>query len=145
MWVLYALGASLSWGLGYTYSERVMGEGGVSPLYFLFVLVLIELPIFFALALYAGGMRESTAHVLSNPELMKNMAIAIAVFVCGNCFIFLAVAMKNATHVNLLEITYPIFTVLFTLLIFKTWHLTPSAIVGGLMVLSGAALLVYKG
>ncbi len=144
MWIFLALTASICWGLGYTLSEKIVGAG-ISPSYLLLIVVIVELPAYFLWSIYDGTFKSSTSIFLNNPEVMKNIAITFIVFTIGNLCIFSAIGLKNATHASLIEITYPIFTILFTLLLFKTWHLTPISAVGGMLIISGVTLLIYKG
>ena len=44
---------------------------------------------------------------------------------------------------SLIEITYPLFVVIFAYLLFRQLHLTSSVIIGGLMIMTGAGLIIY--
>ncbi|WP_018954344.1 hypothetical protein [Thioalkalivibrio sulfidiphilus] len=41
-------------------------------------------------------------------------------------------------------IHYPLFVVLFTWLLFRQVHVTPSAAIGGVLVMAGAALIIWN-
>ena len=49
---------------------------------------------------------------------------------------------KNPTLVSLIEISYPLFVVLFTWIFFREMQLNPVTCVGGLLVLAGVAVII---
>jgi drug/metabolite transporter (DMT)-like permease len=51
---------------------------------------------------------------------------------------------KNATLASLIEMTYPLFVVLFTYLFYRQMYITPSVFVGGMLILVGAGLIIYN-
>ena len=61
----------------------------------------------------------------------------------GAVFIYLSLSSKNATLASLIEITCPVFVVLFAYLIFRQVHVNTSVILGRLMILVGAGLIIY--
>ena len=62
----------------------------------------------------------------------------------GAVLLYLSVNSKNATLARLIEITYPVFVVLFAYLFFRQVHVNTSVILGGLMILVGAGLVIYN-
>lgn len=144
MWAILAVATSVCWGIGYAYSEKVI-NGGIAPVYLLLLIVAIEVPAYLLWVAFEGSFKSSTSTLLNDPALIKNTIITLIAFIIGNMLVFSAISIKNATHVNLIEITYPIVTILVTFLVFKTFHLTPLASIGGVLILSGAALIIYKG
>jgi drug/metabolite transporter (DMT)-like permease len=52
--------------------------------------------------------------------------------------------MKNATLVNMIEITYPIFTIIFTAIFLKKFHLDTSSIAGATLIFAGVFLIFWK-
>jgi drug/metabolite transporter (DMT)-like permease len=59
----------------------------------------------------------------------------------ANAFSYLAIREKNASLVALLEISYPLFTILFAYLLFREFQLTTASTFGAILMLGGAALL----
>ena len=57
---------------------------------------------------------------------------------------YLAISGKNATLASLIEMTYPVFVVLFAYLFYRQVHVTPSVMIGGFMILVGAGLIIYN-
>ncbi len=144
-WFYFALGTAIVWGIGYALSEKVMHQG-VSPFFFLLVEFLIFIPILLVLNIKTDGIRESTqALYQGNTVLWISFVGAIIAFILGNIFIMQAINLKNATYANLIEISYPVFTILFTYLFFKNFHLNWTTLAGGALIFCGALLIVYKG
>jgi drug/metabolite transporter (DMT)-like permease len=50
----------------------------------------------------------------------------------------------DRTLASLIEMTYPIFVVLFAYIFYRQMHVTTSVFIGGLMVLMGAGLIIYN-
>jgi drug/metabolite transporter (DMT)-like permease len=61
----------------------------------------------------------------------------------GAVLLYLSINSKNATLASLIEITYPLFVVIFAYVFFRQLHLTPSVVIGGLMIMAGAGLIIY--
>lgn len=142
MWLAYALIAAALWGLNYSLNERVF-EKGVSP---------ATLLVFQALAgmLIAGtvGFRNIPGDLRAVGADRATLAIAVAAlfsYGLGNLMISLSIQAKNATLAGLVELSYPIFTVLFSYLLFKKWHMTPMTIAGGVLILVGLVLVSVGG
>jgi drug/metabolite transporter (DMT)-like permease len=57
--------------------------------------------------------------------------------------VYLAITGKNATLASLIEMTYPLFVVIFAYVFYRQMHVTPSVFVVGLMILIGAGLIIY--
>lgn len=56
----------------------------------------------------------------------------------------LAILDKNATHASLLEITYPLFLIVFTALFLHKVHLNLLGFIGAALILGGTALVLYS-
>jgi drug/metabolite transporter (DMT)-like permease len=143
MWLLLAMTASLLWGLNYVLAEKAMQY--ISP----FTLMALEVLAAGLVALTVSSVRGSLArdlHVIANNERAAVLTIAsVVVFTCANTSIFLSIAAKNATLAGLVEISYPVFIAAFTWLIFRESHLTPSVVIGALLIFSGVILIMVRG
>ena len=62
----------------------------------------------------------------------------------GEVLVYLAISGKNATLASLIEMTYPVFVVLFAYVFYKEMHVTSSVFIGGLMILIGAGIIIYN-
>jgi drug/metabolite transporter (DMT)-like permease len=56
----------------------------------------------------------------------------------------LAINQKNATLASLLEISYPLFIILFTALFFREIHLDLVGMIGAVLILLGCVLVVFS-
>ena len=73
------------------------------------------------------------------------MMILYLVFGSG-AYLFnaLAVNEKNATMASLLEISYPLFIILFTLIFLRELHLNVAGLAGAVLILAGCVLVVFS-
>jgi drug/metabolite transporter (DMT)-like permease len=141
MWLLYAIFASMLWGLNYSLNERVF-EKEISP---------ATLLVFQALTgmLIAGlvGFHDISADLKTVRADRATLLLAVAAlfsYGLGNLLISLSIQAKNATLAGLVELSYPIFTVLFSYLLFKKWHLSPMGMVGGVLIMVGLVLVALS-
>ncbi len=142
-WFFFALSTAIFWGVGYSLTEKLL-HNGVSSSFFLALLYSISAPVFIAMTLWSSSFKTSLNAMMDNNMLWMAMGAIIA-YMLGNLFIMQAIYLKNASYANLIEITYPLFTILFTYLFFKNFHLDGVTLAGGLLILSGAALIIYRG
>ncbi len=143
MWIIYALGAAILWGINYSVSGRVL-ERGVSP----FTLFLLDL-IFGLLTIGAFVLASGrTKNVLSEVRsLGPNWPLLLVVMSCvtaAGLLSFMAIGAKNATLASLIEISYPLFVAFFAWLFFREVQWSWPTILGGMMTLGGVAV-VYLG
>ncbi len=141
MWIIFALGASMLWGLTYTLSEKIYAKisiptslgissvvSGLGILLFAWIMGLIGRDI----ATLAGSAK------LSRMLIAETIALALAEISVG-----MAIATKNATLAGMVEISYPIFIGLFTYLIFRESHVNTSVYIGGLLIFTGVFVIYY--
>ena len=72
------------------------------------------------------------------------MIILYLVFGTG-AYLFngLAINQKDATMASLLEISYPLFIILFTLIFLRQLHLNAIGLAGAVLILTGCVLVVF--
>lgn len=143
MWAILALGASIMWGLAYAISEKVL-RAGVHPSILMVSSAMVSFPLFVFVASYLGQVKPGIDILMAQPKLIPIIIIQALAIVVGSYMIFVAVNMKNATLVNLIEITYPLFTALFAYIILKDVQFNWWTLVGGLVVMSGLAIIFVK-
>ena len=71
------------------------------------------------------------------------MAAGVVALLVAEVFISLSIVNKNATLAGLIEITYPLFIVLFAWLLFKEGQLTLGTALGSLCILCGVGVIYY--
>jgi drug/metabolite transporter (DMT)-like permease len=137
-WFIAALGAAIVWGMHYPLIDFAMKRISVYS-----VLLLSTLPVFFAMPLFIRTLSRDVDVFRSLP-LSEQLPIAAVSLTStfGAVFLYLAVSSKNATLASLIEISYPVFVVIFAYLFFKQLHVNLSVIAGGLMILVGASLII---
>lgn len=141
-WLIYALGAAILWGLNYSLNERIF-LGRVSPATLLIFQGFAGMTIAFIV-----GFRQLPADLRTLQQDRSTLLIAIGALLTyglGNLLISLSIQAKNATLAGLVELSYPIFTVLFTWLLFRQWHMTPLSMVGAVLILAGLVLVSLGG
>lgn len=138
MWLLYALGASTLWGLNYSLNERVF-QGKVSPTTLLVFQGLAGMLI--ALAFGHGRLAPDLRALSQDRATLWVAGGALLTYGLGNLLISLSIQAKNATLAGLVELSYPIFTVLFTWLLFHQLHLSPMSLAGGVLIMLGIVLV----
>lgn len=139
MWLIYAIVASMIWGLDYALGERIF-RSKISPYSLLALQMLFGAVLFFVVS-YCTRLKTDLAIIAADRTTFWYVLLAMITFNAGNLFIFLSIQAKNATLAGLIELCYPIFTVLFSLLLFKVNHLTPTVIIGGLLIFMGVFII----
>jgi drug/metabolite transporter (DMT)-like permease len=136
--LLYAFGAAITWGFVYTIDQKILMN--VSPLPLLFIDAVITLIIMLPFAVYQRA--EIRAALSSGWNNVGLMVLAVALAVIASYLIYCGIQLLGAPTASVIEIAYPFFVVLFTLIFFRT---APSMYVyiGGLLIFSGAALITY--
>lgn len=143
LWFAYALLTSVLWGLGYTFAERIL-QNGISASFVILFQAILSLPIYLLICWSLGELKGSYSALSSSPSLLAMTLLMSLTTVLGTYFICLSIQEKNATFSSLIEMTYPIFTVLFTWLFFRTIHLDVYTAFGGILILCGAAIIYVK-
>ncbi len=143
LWIILAVSASVLWGLGYAISEKVLNTG-LHPSILMLATAAITFPFFIVLALYLNQIKPGIALLQANPKLIAMMLLNAVCIVIGSYFILVAINLKNATLVNIIEMTYPFFTALFAYLILKEVQLNEWTVFGGLFIIAGLAIIAIK-
>lgn len=142
-WFYYAMAASVLWGFGYALSERVV-KNDLPTSFFVLTQGLIGVAIYLAICLYFGTIRTGAEALQANPKIWLNLVIIAASTTTGIFFIYMAIVGKNASMANMIEITYPVFTVLFAWLLYRDMQVNWGTALGGLLIFSGVGLIYWK-
>lgn len=139
MWMLYAIIAAALWGLDYSLTEKVVRRIQFSSLLAveLFVGFLAMLMITFL----KGSFKDDWDALLSSKQTVLFTSLIVASFNIANVLIVLSIGNRNATLAGLVEISYPLFVILFSWAIFKSVGIDQWTAVGGLLVLIGVAMI----
>lgn len=141
MWFILAIGASLFWGLSYVSSEQLYkkvsvltGFGLTSLFAAIFVLTLSWLN---------GSLEKDFAQISSSKTVFGWLVAAILTTFLAELCIGFSITTKNATLASLIEISYPLFIVLFGWILLRYNYLNTYSVAGGICIMIGV-LLVYK-
>ena len=139
-WYVTALGAALIWGIHYPLVDFALKRISVFS-----VLLLTVLPVLALMPLYLRDVVRDFDTVRALPGGEQGLIAAISLTsLLGAVLLYLSIAGKNATLASLIEITYPVFVAIFAYVMFRHIHLNTSVVVGGLLVISGAGLIIYN-
>jgi len=136
-WYVTALGAALVWGIHYPLVDHALKRFSLTG-----VLLLTPLPIL-ALPFVTRGVDAdlATLRAMSWSERVPILALALT-SLAGSVLLYLSISGKNATLASLIEITYPVFVVLFAFLLFRQMNLNASVLIGAGLVFAGVAVIV---
>jgi len=141
MWFFLALAASVLWGLVYALHEQVYKHISVLSSividgFVIFVLVGI-------LAWKGGFLERDLAIVLSSEKVAWLLGAQILAALAATVLVAFSINYKNATVAGLVEMTYPLFIVLFTYLLFRESHLNMGTVIGGVLIFTGVVCVYF--
>jgi drug/metabolite transporter (DMT)-like permease len=135
--IIFAILASVTWGLVYTIDQKILTS--VSPLTWLaistFVMVFLTLPV-----LLFNLEEVKTVFHSGRNNLLLILLSQILIFM-ASLFIFYAIKQLGAINANIFEITYPLFVVIFSLLIFGA-RISLAFGIGALLILVGSMVII---
>jgi len=141
MWIVYAAFASLCWGVSYAACGPLLKKG-LNPLIFLLGYSLCGLiGSLIALLTSTKQSGEMSFADLSRADALW-LIFSVAVSALGAYLTYAAMGAKNPSLVSLIEISYPLFVILFTWVFFREMQLNPVTCVGGLLVLAGVGVII---
>lgn len=144
MWIFYALFAALCWGVSYAASGPLL-QRGLNPVIFLMGYSFFSLIGSLIIFLSSGMMKNSAGlQNLSRSDIYWFL-FSVTGSALGAYLTYAAMGAKNPTLVSLIEISYPIFVVLFAWLFFGEMQLTTVTLCGGILVLAGIAVIILGG
>lgn len=138
MWLLFALLAAIFWGLNYSLAERVLQHLSIFTL--LALEMLLGTIIFSILACFTN-LKKDLHTLVTEPKLLWLTLAEIIIVTLASYLIVISIKAKNATAAGLVELIYPLFTILFTWLLFHENQANSSVIVGGGLIFIGVLIL----
>jgi drug/metabolite transporter (DMT)-like permease len=143
LWFFCALGTAIMWGFGYALSEKVMKDS-YHPLFIMVVTGFLYFVLSIVAAYFTNNLKGGLQTIQDNPASIVNVMLVSLSVVIGSFLILYAISLKNATLVNLIEITYPIFTLIFAYIIMKEVQISPATAFGGLLIFTGIGVIYLK-
>jgi drug/metabolite transporter (DMT)-like permease len=135
--------ASVCWGLAYALIGKMM-HSGLNATFVLSVTGVAALTTYMIFLLKSGGLGNSLNIIDQNKWLLVCLIGAAICLISGQFLVYKAITLKDAPHVAILEISYPLFTCLFTWLLFRNLELSWNMVVGGAFIFIGSAMVLFK-
>lgn len=139
-WYIPALGAALVWGVHYPLVDFALKRVSLFG-----VMLLTVLPALLLAPLFYRELANDFETMKTLPATEQWIIACIGLTsLAGAVLLYLSIASKNATLASLIEITYPVFVVFFSYILFKQLSINASVLLGGIMVIAGAGLIIYN-
>lgn len=140
MWIIYALLAAILWGLNYSLAEKVLQN--ISPITLLAIEMFFGAILFFIIS-YFTHLKADFHTLLTHSNVLILTLVEIVTILFASYFIVKSIYTKDATVASIVEIIYPLFTILFTWLLFSENHLNLSVMIGGSLILVGVVIISF--
>lgn len=144
LWIICALSAAALWGASYALSEELIQRRGIPPSFLILVEMLIAIPIGTLLVYFLGTYKSGLAAALQSPGTIALVTMMGLSFVVGSFLILYSVSLKNATITSFIEISYPLFTILFVWLFFNKIDLNMYTVIGAALIVAGVSVIFLK-
>jgi len=139
-WYVAALGAAITWGIYYPLVDMALKRISLYS-----VILLSMIPVLLVMPLFLKTLGDDIETVKAMPSSEQWVILSLGLIgLFGEVMVYLAISGKNATLASLIEMTYPLFVVLFAYVFYKQVHVTTSVFIGGLMILIGAGIIIYN-
>ena len=139
-WYVAALGAAVTWGIYYPLADMALKKVSIYS-----VILLSMIPVLLVLPIFIKSVSNDINVVRGLPWSEQWIFLVLGLIgLVGEVLVYTAITGKNATLASLIEMTYPVFVVIFAYLFYREMHVTPSVFVGGLLILTGAAIIIYN-
>lgn len=138
--IIYALLASMLWGLDYAIAEKTFEKVSIYTVLFLQLFV----GVFIMLGLGYGEIKKDIALTGNNSQTWTLIACCI-IFNVAMILVAKSIKYSDATVAGMIEMSYPIFIIIATYILFRENHLNKGIIVGGLFIFVGIAIIYFYG
>lgn len=142
-WLIFALMASVMWGIGYALDDHLL-KAGLSPSFLMLSQVVLIIPAYLIVAFKYSNPIEEFHLIWGQKKLLIFVLIGGFTLLAGNLAILHSIAGKNAVLASLIEITFPFFVALFAYLFFKETQLNLWTFVGGVLIFLGIGVIYLK-
>lgn len=138
MRIIYSLIVAITRGVQYALLDKVLVSVPVVVLCFISS---IFNTVFFGILFYLGNYSSDFKKYFADKNILRLFILITVLYLISSSLILVAIKNKNATVASLIEISYPIFVVLFTYLFYKNIQINRQTILGGTMILWGIILI----
>ena len=140
-WWGYALLSAACWGIQYVLMETLFRRVDFAAA---FSLLSLANGILVAAVLWILYPRQNWWRLGESWSVIGLVLLYLIFGTGAYLFNALAIHQKNATLASLLEISYPLFIILFTALFFREIHLDLVGMIGAMLILLGCVLVVFS-
>ncbi len=137
---LFPISASVTWGLIYALDQKILRT--TSPFVFLFIDAIITIGVFLPIFLWNRAPLQEITRM--NKQEMGLIIITVLLTILADILILFGVKHLDASKASLIEISYPLFVVLFAFLFYRTTPTLP-VLIGGFLIFLGSAVIVRYG
>ena len=141
MWIVFALIASLLWGLTYAINEQIYKK--ISIITSLGITTLLTAVIMLLVAYLTGSLKQDVSAIANSKQLLWLIIAEMIVLILAELFIGFSITHKNAALAGLIEISYPVFIILFAYLLFNENQLNGNTAAGGAFIFLGVFIIYY--
>jgi drug/metabolite transporter (DMT)-like permease len=138
-WWAYALLSAACWGIQYLLIEILFEKVNFAAA---FTFLSLVNGVLVAALMFGFYPKQDWRPLWQSWSILSLVVLYLLAGSGAYFFNALAIRDKNATLASLLEITYPLFIILFTALILRKIHLNLLGFLGALLILVGCALVV---
>lgn len=139
-WYTSALLGALIWGVHYPLVDKALDKISLTT-----VLLLTTIPMIISAPFFYKNLVQDLGVFVKLDMLDRIQILSIMVTsISATVFVFMAISAKNATLASLIEISYPVFVALFSMLILRENHITPVIATGAFLIFAGVGLIIYK-
>ncbi len=139
-WYFAALAAAITWGIYYPLVDMALKKISLYS-----VILLSMIPVLLVMPFFMKTVSDDLETVRTLPVHEQWVFASLGLIgLFGEVMVYLAITGKNATLASLIEMTYPVFVVIFAYVLYRQIHVTASVFIGGLMIFIGAGLIIYN-
>jgi len=135
--LICAIIASMLWGMDYTIAEKLYKNLSIYTVSF--YSCLIGLCVMYVLGNKTLG--DDTLKLLEFNNLTWWFLLSITIGISASIMIAKSIQLSNATLAGLIEVSYPIFIVIFSYLFFKEMHMTKGIFIGSILIFVGIVVV----
>lgn len=137
---IYAIAAAVTWGLVYAIDQKILTK--VSPLSLLFINSLLALIITLPVLFWDSNSVKTL--LASGKQNLTLIIVSLLLGTVANFFIYSAIKNLDASTASIIEITYPMFVIFFSFLLFRQTINLYFAL-GALLIFAGTAIVIKFG
>ncbi len=138
-WWMWGVLTAITWGVHYNLIARVLTVLSPISIFWLPIIpLIITLPFY-----YKTLLSDAKELYLSTYDVQLSAGVLVFTTIIGTFALYRTIAGSNPYLAALIEISYPIFVIIFAAIIFSNNYLSWSSVIGGLLIVSGTVLVIY--